>query len=155
MAEVIIYTDGSCWPNPGGSGGYGAVLICGAHRREIKGGVQASTNNRMEMMAVIAALSALNGTSHATIYSDSQYVVNGSKWAFGWMRKGWRTNEGKPVKNQDLWYLIIRLLNLHQVEMKWVKGHAGHPENERCDQLAGEGAKLPGLPIDKGFNSYR
>lgn len=127
------------------------MLICGSSKKEIMGGVQASTNNRMEMMAVIAALSALNRPTWAMVYSDSRYVVDGCKWVYGWAKKGWRTGEGKPVKNRDLWEIMLKLMSLHHVEMRWVKGHNGHPENELCDQLANKGARLPGLPIDKGF----
>jgi ribonuclease HI len=151
MNEVTIYTDGSCWPNPGGPGGFGCVLLCGEHRKEIKGGVKASTNNRMEMMAVIAALSALSERSKVTLYSDSQYVVNGSGWALNWYMNGWRTREGKPIKNKDLWEVILVLMDKHDVTMIWVRGHNGHPLNELCDRLAGEGAKASTLYHDRGF----
>lgn len=154
MQKVEVWCDGSCWPNPGGPGGFGAVLICGPHRREIKGGVRASTNNRMEIMSVIAALSALNRPTWATVYSDSQYTVNGAKWAAGWAKRGWCGSDGNLIKNRDLWEIMLKLMNLHHVEMEWVKGHNGHPENELCDRLAGEGAKLPNLPADKGFQLY-
>lgn len=136
MDDVIIYTDGACSGNPG-PGGWGALLKCGAVERELSGGERATTNNRMELMAVIEALNALKKPVRAVVYTDSQYVQKGiSEWIHGWKRKGWRTAGGDPVKNVDLWQALDAAARAHEVEWKWVKGHAGHPENERVDRLA-------------------
>lgn len=124
----------------------------GDHRKEISGGVKSSTNNRMEMLAAIAALSALKKPTRATIYSDSQYLVNGSIWLLKWASNNWKTSDGKPVKNQDLWQAIQKLMDKHTVQMKWVRGHNGHPENERCDELAGLAAKGDNLKTDRGYS---
>lgn len=141
-AETInIYTDGACKGNPG-AGGWGALLVAGAHRREIYGGEAQTTNNRMEMTAVIRALEALKRPSHVHIHTDSQYVQKGvTEWMAGWKKRNWRTADGKPVKNQDLWLQLDALSRLHQIEWHWVRGHAGHPENERADALANEGVR--------------
>jgi len=151
MTEVTVYTDGSCWPNPGGPGGFAAVLISSEGRREISGGYRASTNNRMELMACIAGLSAFPEPVKAKVITDSQYLANGSKWAPKWRAKGWRTAEKKPVKNKDLWEMILFLITHHTVEFEWVRGHDGNEENEVCDILAGQAAKRPNLKEDKGF----
>jgi ribonuclease HI len=136
LDDVIIYTDGACSGNPG-PGGWGALLKCGAIERELSGGERATTNNRMELMAVIEALNALKKPVRAVVYTDSQYVQKGiSEWIHGWKRKGWRTAGGDPVKNVDLWQALDAAARVHEVEWKWVKGHAGHPENERVDRLA-------------------
>ncbi|AOF81438.1 RNase H family protein [Methyloversatilis sp. RAC08] len=136
MDDVIIYTDGACSGNPG-PGGWGALLKCGGVERELSGGERATTNNRMELMAVIEALNALKKPVRAVVYTDSQYVQKGiSEWIHGWKRKGWRTAGGDPVKNVDLWQALDAAARVHEVEWKWVKGHAGHPENERVDRLA-------------------
>ncbi|MFN3545326.1 MAG: ribonuclease HI [Thiobacillus sp.] len=136
---ILIYTDGACKGNPG-AGGWGALLVSGAHRKEISGGEANTTNNRMEMTAVIRALEALKRPSKVEVHTDSQYVQKGvSEWMAGWKRRNWRTADGKPVKNQDLWLQLDALSQLHQIEWKWVRGHAGHPENERADQLANQG----------------
>lgn len=136
MDDVIIYTDGACSGNPG-PGGWGALLKCGAVERELSGGERATTNNRMELMAVIEALNALKKPVRAVVYTDSQYVQKGiSEWIHGWKRKGWKTAGGDPVKNVDLWQALDAAARVHEVEWKWVKGHAGHPENERVDRLA-------------------
>jgi len=136
LDDVIIYTDGACSGNPG-PGGWGALLKCGAVERELSGGERATTNNRMELMAVIEALNALKKPVRAVVYTDSQYVQKGiSEWIHGWKRKGWRTAGGDPVKNVDLWQALDAAARVHEVEWKWVKGHAGHPENERVDRLA-------------------
>ena len=136
MDDVIIYTDGACSGNPG-PGGWGALLKCGGVERELSGGERATTNNRMELMAVIEALNALKKPVRAVVYTDSQYVQKGiSEWIHGWKRKGWRTAGGDPVKNGDLWQALDAAARVHEVEWKWVKGHAGHPENERVDRLA-------------------
>jgi ribonuclease HI len=136
LEEVIIYTDGACSGNPG-PGGWGALLQCRDNERELSGGEAATTNNRMELMAVIEALNALKKPVRAVVHTDSQYVQKGiSEWIHGWKRKGWKTASGSPVKNVDLWQALDSAARVHQVEWKWVKGHAGHPENERVDRLA-------------------
>ncbi|WP_018411331.1 ribonuclease HI [Methyloversatilis thermotolerans] len=138
MDEVIIYTDGACSGNPG-PGGWGALLMSGPHEKELSGGERSTTNNRMELMAVIEALKTLKKPVRAVVYTDSQYVQKGiSEWIHGWKRKGWKTAGGDPVKNVDLWQALDAEARLHQVEWRWVKGHAGHPENERVDRLARE-----------------
>jgi ribonuclease HI len=137
--SIEIYTDGACSGNPG-PGGWGAILIWGDHRKEIKGGEALTTNNRMELMAAISALEALKTGVHADLYTDSSYVRNGiSSWIHGWKRNGWRTADKKPVKNVELWQRLEQALSHHKVTWHWVKGHAGHPENERADELAREG----------------
>jgi ribonuclease HI len=136
MTQVNIFTDGACSGNPG-PGGWAAILRSGAHEREISGGERATTNNRMELMAVISALQALKGPSEITIHTDSRYVMDGaSKWMKNWKKNGWKTADKKPVKNDELWRTLDEALKPHQVRWHWVEGHAGHPENERCDQLA-------------------
>jgi len=137
--RVEIYTDGACSGNPG-PGGWGAILRCGDHEKELKGGEPETTNNRMEMMAVIQALSALNKPCAVDLYTDSTYVKDGvTKWLEGWKAKGWKTAAKKPVKNQDLWEKIDTEIQRHQIAWHWVKGHAGHPQNERADELARAG----------------
>lgn len=137
MSKIVeIYTDGACSGNPG-PGGWGAILRFNGHEKELSGGDEETTNNRMEMMAVIKALEALTRTSDVHIYTDSKYVMQGiTEWLEGWKAKGWKTASKKPVKNQDLWQEIDSLIQAHNVQFTWVKGHAGHPENERADQLA-------------------
>jgi len=139
-AEAIdIYTDGACKGNPG-AGGWGALLKSGPHAREIYGGEPHTTNNRMELIAVIRALEALRRPARVRIHTDSQYVQKGiSAWIHNWKRRGWQTADKKPVKNTDLWRRLDELAANHEVEWIWVKGHAGHPENERADQLANLG----------------
>ena len=139
-ADIIyIYTDGACKGNPG-AGGWGALLVSAGHRKEISGGEANTTNNRMEMTAVIRALESLKRPSTVEVHTDSQYVQKGiSEWMAGWKRRNWRTADGKPVKNQDLWLQLDALSQLHRIEWKWVRGHAGHPENERADALANQG----------------
>ena len=139
MEEVEIYTDGACSGNPG-PGGWGAILRAGGHEKELFGGERETTNNRMEMMAVIQALTARKRPVRVQLYTDSQYVQKGiSEWIHGWKRRNWLTADKKPVKNVDLWKELDRLSGLHQVQWHWVKGHAGHAENERADQLARQG----------------
>jgi ribonuclease HI len=136
---VVIHTDGACSGNPG-PGGWGAILRYGGHEKELKGGEKLTTNNRMELTAAIMALEAL--TRHATveIHTDSQYVKDGiSKWIHGWKRNGWKTSDKKPVKNAELWQRLDAALLRHQVSWHWVKGHAGHDDNERADELARDG----------------
>lgn len=141
--EVTIYTDGAARGNPDGPGGYGTVLLYTdkngvTHRREKSGGYEKTTNNRMELMAVIAGLEALIKPCDVTVYSDSQYVVNAfeKKWIDGWIKKGWKRGKNEEVKNVDLWKRLLEAAKPHHVKFVWVKGHAGHPENERCDALA-------------------
>jgi ribonuclease HI len=136
---VEIYTDGACRYNPG-PGGWGAVLRFGDVEQEIFGGEAATTNNKMELTAVIRALEALKERSKVRLYTDSQYVQKGIKeWIHGWKRNGWKTAAKEPVKNQELWLELDELRNRHDIEWHWVKGHAGHPENERADALANRG----------------
>jgi ribonuclease HI len=133
---VEIYTDGACSGNPG-PGGWGSVLMYRGHRREMSGGERDTTNNRMELMAVIAALEALKRACRITIYTDSTYVMKGmTEWIAQWKRKNWRTAARKPVKNVDLWQRLDAALLPHEVQWRWVKGHSGVPENERADELA-------------------
>ena len=134
---IKIYTDGACSGNPG-PGGWGAILRWNGHEKELSGGEKETTNNRMEMMAVIKALEALkNNKTPVEIHTDSKYVMDGiTKWIAGWRARGWKTADKKPVKNQDLWERIDSLVSGHKVTFFWVKGHAGHPKNERADQLA-------------------
>ena len=138
-AEAVeIYADGACRGNPG-PGGWGAVLREGGRERELRGFEPATTNNRMELIAVIRALESLAPGARVRAYTDSQYVQKGmSAWIHDWKRRGWRTADKKPVKNQDLWMRLDELARAHHVEWHWVKGHAGHPENERADALANE-----------------
>jgi ribonuclease HI len=141
MAEphVTIYTDGACSGNPG-PGGWGAILMSGSHRKELKGGELLTTNNRMELMAAISALEALKRPSIVDLHTDSQYLRNGiMAWINQWKRNGWRTAERKPVKNDDLWKRLDAALGEHRIRWHWVRGHAGHEHNERADELAREG----------------
>ena len=137
MKRVEIYTDGSCRGNPG-VGGWGAVLIYGAHKRELSGGEAQTTNNRMELTAVIEALSLLKEPCEVILTSDSKYVIDALEqgWAEGWKKRGWKKADKSPALNPDLWERLLELVHRHQVTTVWVKGHAGHPYNERCDQLA-------------------
>ncbi|PCJ00308.1 MAG: ribonuclease HI [Alphaproteobacteria bacterium] len=136
---IIIYTDGACSGNPG-PGGWGVLMRAGTHKKELCGGELDTTNNRMEMMAVIEALTALKKRSDVKIYTDSKYVLQGiTEWMDGWKAKNWKTASKKPVKNKDLWQRIDTLVQAHNVEMIWVKGHAGDPGNERADELARQG----------------
>ena len=136
MKQIEIFTDGACSGNPG-LGGWGAVLRYKDVEKEISGAAEATTNNRMELLAVINALKLLKTTCEADIYTDSQYVMKGAtEWLAGWVKNSWRTADKKPVKNSDLWQEIYHLNKRHVLRWHWVKGHAGHPENERCDLLA-------------------
>jgi ribonuclease HI len=142
MAEhpkVVIHTDGACSGNPG-PGGWGAILEAGEHRKEIKGGEALTTNNRMELTAAIEALEALKGPSDVDLYTDSNYLRGGiTSWIKGWKRNGWRTADKQPVKNMELWQRLAQAEERHIVRWHWVKGHVGHDDNERADELAREG----------------
>ena len=139
MSDVTIYTDGACSGNPG-PGGWGAILIHGEHRKELNGGEAGTTNNRMELTAAIEALNALKRPCRVDLWTDSVYVRDGiTKWIHGWKRNGWKTAAKKPVKNAELWQALDEALKRHDISWHWVKGHAGHPENERADELAREG----------------
>lgn len=136
---VVIHTDGACSGNPG-PGGWGAILRYGGHEKELKGGEKLTTNNRMELTAAIMALEALTRPATVQIHTDSQYVKDGiSKWIHGWKRNGWKTSDKKPVKNAELWQRLDAALGRHEVSWHWVKGHAGHDDNERADELARDG----------------
>lgn len=142
LQTVEIFCDGACSGNPG-PGGYGAILRYGRHEKEISGGAKETTNNRMELSAAIEALRLLTRPCSVTITTDSQYLVKGmTEWIEGWQRKGWRNSKKEPVVNRDLWELLLELTRPHIVQWRWVRGHAGHAENERCDQLARDG--IPG-----------
>lgn len=134
--SVVIYTDGACSGNPG-PGGWGSILMYNGHRRELSGGERETTNNRMEMMAVIRALETLKRSCDVVIHTDSTYVMKGmTEWLAGWKSRGWKTASKQPVKNVDLWERLDEAVGKHQVEWRWVKGHSGVPENERADELA-------------------
>jgi ribonuclease HI len=136
---VVIYTDGACSGNPG-PGGWGAILVYGEHRKELSGGEALTTNNRMELMAAIQALEALKRPSVIELHTDSAYLKNGiTGWIHGWRRNGWKTADKKPVKNAELWQRLDAARQRHEISWHWVKGHAGHPENERADELARTG----------------
>ena len=139
MTDAVIYTDGACSGNPG-PGGWGALIERGGQEEALSGGEALTTNNRMELMAAIEALNAVAKGSSVTIYTDSQYVKGGiTGWIHGWKRNGWKTSARKPVKNEDLWRQLDEAITHHEVDWRWVKGHAGHPGNERADELARQG----------------
>ena len=155
--KVTIYTDGSARGNPEGPGGYGTILEYidpkgQLHVKEISQGYRKTTNNRMEMMAAIAAFEALNRPCEIDLYSDSKYLVDAfnQHWIEGWLKKGWKRGKNEPVKNVDLWQRLLKAKAPHQVSFHWVKGHDGHPENERCDQLATSAADGTDLLTDPG-----
>lgn len=152
LKKIVIYTDGACTGNPG-AGGYGAVIIDNGDRQEISGGYKLTTNNRMEMMAAIAALKSLPEKCAVTLHSDSKYIVDAvtKGWAKKWQANGWKRNKKDKAKNPDLWQEMLDLCQQHQIEFVWVKGHAGIPENERCDTLAVAAAKGINLAIDEGY----
>ena len=156
--QVKLYTDGAARGNPDGPGGYGSVLEYvdqkGAlHTKELSQGYVKTTNNRMELMAVIAGLEALNRSCEVDVYSDSKYVVDAfnQHWVDGWLKKGWKRGKNEPVKNVDRWKRLLAAKGRHKVTFHWVKGHDGHPQNERCDELATTAADGSGLIIDDGL----
>lgn len=156
--KVKIYTDGSAKGNPNGPGGYGVVLSYIApdgteHLRELSGGYVQTTNNRMELTAAIKGLQALTKPCDVELYSDSQYLVNAfnQNWIDSWQKKGWKRGKNEPVKNVDLWLLLLEAMKPHKVTFVWVKGHAGHAQNERCDVLATTAADGDNLMVDDGF----
>lgn len=150
LKQIDLFTDGSCLGNPG-PGGYGAVMVYGKHRKEISAGFRLTTNNRMELMAAIMGLRTLNEPCQVRLTTDSQYVRQGiTQWIHNWKKRGWKTADKKPVKNVDLWQRLDAALGQHQIKWEWVKGHAGHPENERCDELARAAASSP-TQSDTGY----
>ena len=149
MKRIAIYTDGACKGNPG-PGGWGVLLKKGSREKEMAGGEPDTTNNRMEMMAVIKALEALIEPCEIDLYSDSKYVLDGmTRWIDGWQKRGWVTASKKPVRNADLWHELLRLTAEHKIHWNWVKGHSGHPENERVDQLASDAANEQAAALKK------
>lgn len=141
MSELVeLFTDGACKGNPG-PGGWGTLIRFGGHEKELSGGEKLTTNNRMELMAAIEGLNALTRPCKVTLSTDSKYVMDGiTKWVHGWKRKNWRTADNKPVKNVELWQALVEAASRHEIEWKWVKGHSGHPENDRADGLASAAA---------------
>lgn len=154
LKNIQIHTDGSCLGNPG-PGGWAAVLRYGDIRREISGGYAQTTNNRMEILGVIRALESLKKPCSVDLYTDSQYVAKAiqDRWLVNWQRNGWLTAAKKPVKNRDLWECLAVLLTRHDIRFHWLKGHAGHAENERCDELARAQAARADLPPDPGMGT--
>jgi ribonuclease HI len=152
--NITIYTDGACLGNPG-PGGYGVVLLYQGHRKELSGGFRLTTNNRMEILAGVVALEALREKCRVTLYSDSQYVVNAIEkgWAARWRANQWRRNKKDMALNPDLWERLMQCAEKHEIVFRWVRGHAGHPENERCDQLAVAAAGGKELAIDSGYEN--
>lgn len=151
--HIEIYTDGSCLGNPG-PGGYGAVLKYKEHSKELSKGYQLTTNNRMEMLATIVALESLKEPCQVTLTTDSQYVRQGiTQWIAKWKKNQWKTASKQPVKNVDLWQQLDVQSQRHNISWHWVKGHSGHPENERCDQLARTAAEGKNLAVDQGYQS--
>ena len=152
LKHIDIFTDGSCLGNPG-PGGYGAVIRYKHHEKELSEGFECTKNNRMEMLAAIVALESLKEPCEVILTSDSQYLRQGvSQWIHGWKKNGWKTSNKKPVKNKDLWLRLDEMQQRHQIQWLWVKGHAGHPENERCDTLARIAAKNNPTKIDQGYS---
>lgn len=153
-SRIIIHTDGGAAPNPG-VGGYGIVIQKGNHRKELSAGYELTTNNRMEMLGVIVALQALKEPSEVLLHTDSKYVVDSitKRWVYGWMKRGWKKSDGNRPENVDLWQRLLPLLKQHEVEFRWVKGHAGNTENERCDALVAEGRNAKPLLVDTGYTA--
>ena len=154
IKHITIYTDGSSKGNPG-RGGYGAILEFKGHEKEVSAGYRKTTNNRMELIAVIAALETLTEACHVTLCSDSKYVVDSMSqgWAERWRDNGWMRNKKDKAENPDLWDTLLQLCDIHDVAFEWVEGHAGNTYNERCDQLAREAADQPNLPADEGYEA--
>ncbi len=154
MKDVTIYTDGACLGNPG-PGGYGIVLLYGDHRKELSGGFRLTTNNRMEILAAAVALETLKEGCDVTLHSDSQYVVNAIEkgWAERWRANRWHRNKREMALNPDLWERLLDAIARHHTAFRWVRGHAGHPENERCDQLAMTAASGTELAVDAGYEA--
>ncbi|HLQ37604.1 MAG TPA: ribonuclease HI [Planctomycetota bacterium] len=150
---VTIHSDGACLGNPG-PGGYGTVLQSGAHRRELSAGFRRTTNNRMELLGAIKGLEALQHACTVTLFSDSTYVVKAmrERWPHGWRERGWLTAAKKPVANQDLWQRLLALAAVHTIEWRWVRGHSGNRDNERCDELANAAARGKQLAVDAGYD---
>jgi ribonuclease HI len=149
---VTIHTDGACLGNPG-PGGYGVILDYDGKRKELSGGYALTTNNRMELLAAILGLEALNRPCQVTLYSDSRYLVDAvtKGWAVKWQRNGWMRNKREAAVNPDLWQRLLALLERHPTEFRWVRGHSGNPDNERCDELAGAAARQNNLSADPGY----
>jgi ribonuclease HI len=156
LRQVEIYTDGGCIGNPG-PGGYGVVLKHGSHRREISGGFRRTTNNRMEILAAVIGLQALKEPCRVTLYSDSEYLVRAMSegWVTRWQAQGWMRTRKEAAKNPDLWESLLEAAESHTIEWRWVRGHAGNRENERCDWLAMRAAQGKGLPVDEGYARER
>ncbi len=154
LKKVTIYTDGGCIGNPG-PGGYGIILLHMEKRREISGGFRLTTNNRMELMAAIIGLETLRFRCAVTIYTDSRYLVDGIMlgWAKRWRANGWRKSKSEAAMNSDLWERLLNLCDRHEVMFKWIRGHANHPENERCDFMSMQAAKQDDLKIDDAYES--
>ncbi len=152
MKHVTLYTDGGCINNPG-PGGFGVVLLYDSHRKELSGGFRRTTNNRMEILAAITGLEVLKEPCRVTLYSDSQYLVNAIEkdWAQRWQANGWMRNKSEKAVNPDLWQRMLDLCKIHKVQFKWLRGHAGHDENERCDELATAAARGSNLAIDEVY----
>lgn len=152
MKKITVYTDGGARGNPG-PGGFGAIMLFGQHRKEVKGAFKHTTNNRMELMAVISALESLREGCEVTLHSDSKYVIDAltKGWLQGWKKRGWVKSDKKPVLNKDLWQRLDRAASPHAVTWKWVKGHAGNPLNERCDELVHEAIDAGNLKEDRGY----
>jgi ribonuclease HI len=156
LKKVSIYTDGACFKNPG-PGGYGVLLLYGRHRKELSGGFRRTTNNRMEIMAAIVGLEALKYACRVTIYTDSQYLAKSmtKRWVHRWREHGWMRNREEKACNHDLWQRLLCACSPHKVKFKWLRGHAGHRENERCDELAVAASQRKGLPADEGYEAER
>jgi len=152
MKQVRLYTDGGCIRNPG-PGGYGVVLLYDSHRKELSGGYRKTTNNRMEIFAAIAGLEALKEPCSVTLCSDSQYLVHAMQkgWARRWQQNAWRRSNKEKAVNPDLWERLLKLCAVHKVQFEWVRGHAGHSDNERCDLLATSAARGSNLAVDEGY----
>lgn len=154
MKKVMLYTDGACSGNPG-PGGYGLILRYGEYEKEVSEGFKLTTNNRMELMAAVVGLELLKEECEVTLISDSKYLCDSilKGWVYSWRESGWKKSDKKPALNVDLWERMLAQLERHKIEMVWVKGHAGHSENERCDKMAVDAYNSPNKQIDKGFEA--